>query len=74
MSTMFNTFFLSYSTAPALRPAYADVPMRSPATSLVLAEAVRRGKTRSRSVQATVQEWLLRFVRYAPSPKSQPEA
>ena len=48
--------------------------MRSPATSVVLAEAVKRSKTTSRGVQATVQAWLLRFIRYAPSPKSQPEA
>ena len=58
MSTIDNIVSLRYGSARALPPEYAGVPMRSPATSIVLAEAVKRNKRKSPSFLATLKAWL----------------
>jgi len=58
MNTIDKIVASRYGSARAFPPEYAGVPMRSPATSIVLAESVKRNKRNSPSFLATVKAWL----------------
>ena len=62
MSTIDNIAFSHCRSAHASLPKYAGVPMRSPATSIVLAQAVKRSKRRSPSFQAAVKARLCELI------------
>ena len=58
MSTIDNIVFSRCGSASALLAEFADVPMRSPATSIVLAEAVKRSKRKFPGFLAMMKVWL----------------
>ena len=51
-----------YDSVRTLSPERAGVPMRSPATSIVLAEAVKRSNGNSPGVLATVKAWIRELI------------
>jgi len=51
-----------YDSVRTLSPECAGVPMRSPATSIVLAEAVKRSKGNSPGFLATVKAWIRELI------------
>jgi hypothetical protein len=62
MNTIDKIVASRYGSARAFPPGYAAVPMRSPATSIVLAEAVKRSKGKSPGSLATVKTWLRELI------------
>jgi hypothetical protein len=62
MNTIDKIVASRYGSASAFPPEYTGVPMRSPATSIVLAEAVKRSKGKSPGFLATVKAWLRELI------------
>lgn len=58
MNTIDKIAASRYDSVRTLLPECAGVPMRSPATSIVLAEAVKRSKGNTPSFLAKAKAWI----------------
>ena len=62
MNTIDKIVASRYDSVRTLSPECAGVPMRSPATSIVLAEAVKRSKGNTPGFLATVKAWIRELI------------
>jgi hypothetical protein len=62
MNTIDKIVASRYDSVRTLLPECAGVPMRSPATSIVLAEAVKRRKGNTPSFLVTVKVWIRELI------------